>query len=71
MPATALGTYQTLSGVTPTSPCQRTELPATSTESLLALLVTSVPDWRPPRPEIDPTVKTVKSVTAVVKLIRS
>ena len=41
------------------------------TESLLGLAVTSVPDWRPPRPEIAPTVKTEKSVTAVVKLARS
>ena len=37
----------------------------------MALLVTSEPDWRPPRPEIEPTVKTVKSVTALVKLARS
>jgi hypothetical protein len=42
-----------------------------TTESLLAFEVTSVPLWRPPRPEIAPTVKTEKSVNAVVKLARS
>ena len=44
LPATASGRCQAVSGVAPTVPCQRTESPATMTESLLALLVTSVPD---------------------------
>ena len=71
LPGVTSGRCQTVSAEPATSPCQRTESPAMVTESLLGLAVTRVPDWRPPRPEIAPTVKTEKSVTAVVKLARS